>query len=953
MSWGTSNQTIVHKGPARLSRLPVFATVVLGLGISLGLFFVMRNWDESRFQVTFEREAGLALSVVKQEIENSFDVLRALRAFYQSSEEITRDEFRSFIGDYLKHEGGIQAIEWVPLVRESQRDAVEKAAETEGFPNFQIVEGDDHRALVRASTRPEYFPVYFIEPYQGNETALGFDAGSSPMRREALMLCRDTGILTATPPIVLVQERGNQQGFLIFLPIYRKGSVADSVTSRQANLAGFYSVVFRLEDFFNHILASHRYPRICLYVFDHSLPKDRSLLFFSSFSREDTPVPEMRPEAEVTAGMHLAETYNMAGRQWSLVLAPTPLFAATSRTWVPWITVVVGVLITTLTSIYIAQIQKGAETARQHVKDQSAAREALELEMARRAATEQTLEESEANLRSFFDAIPESLYLLKRDGTIVACNRCFADRYSASALSLVGKSVFDVFPQELVEIRREYIDEVVRTERPQELESQRFGRFIHSHAYPVFNNEGDLDRIAMYGVDITEFKKAQEEIQETNSELRSINRILSVIAGFVDLRAVLEHVLDEALELAQLEGGAIFLLGPNDTLQLTASRAIAEATTEDSCDTSIAIDASLFGGCTRTFKPFFLRSKDEVLGHSPRESLGQDPMQFHAAYPLVLSNECVGVLCVFTRFERRPSEQRLRLLETVTGQIAMAIENARLYEASQSHATELEKVVAERTRDLVVAKERAEAADRIKSAFLATMSHELRTPLNSIIGFTGIILQGLAGPLNPEQTKQLEMVRSSSRHLLALINDVLDISKIEAGQLQVSDERFDLHASLDRVVATVTPLAEKKGLALRTDIGPEVNEAIGDQRRVEQILLNLLNNAIKFTDTGDVTLRAQCVPDFKSPDGTFIGPAVRMSVTDHGIGIKPEDLKTLFQPFRQIESGLSRNYEGTGLGLAICRRLADLMGGDIYAQSTWTKGSTFSFILPLKGSEQS
>ena len=132
-----------------------------------------------------------------------------------------------------------------------------------------------------------------------------------------------------------------------------------------------------------------------------------------------------------------------------------------------------------------------------------------------------------------------------------------------------------------------------------------------------------------------------------------------------------------------------------------------------------------------------------------------------------------------------------------------------------------------------------------------------------------------------------------------------------------------------------------------------MDEAVGDPRRVEQILLNLLNNAIKFTDLGEVALKVELVPDFKSPGRIFGQPAVRLRVSDTGIGIKPDDLATLFQPFRQIESGLSRNYEGTGLGLAICRRLADLMGGDISAESTWEKGSTFSFTLPLKGSSRS
>jgi signal transduction histidine kinase len=224
----------------------------------------------------------------------------------------------------------------------------------------------------------------------------------------------------------------------------------------------------------------------------------------------------------------------------------------------------------------------------------------------------------------------------------------------------------------------------------------------------------------------------------------------------------------------------------------------------------------------------------------------------------------------------------------------------------------------------------------------------LRTPLNSIIGFTGIVLQGLAGPLNAEQTKQLGMVRGSARHLLELINDVLDISKIEAGQLEVRAEPFDLAASLERVVASVKPLAEQRGLTLTVVVPPAPGEMISDRRRVEQILLNLLNNALKFTERGGVSLTVEHVPDFRAEPDAAPRPAVRLRVADTGIGIRPEDLATLFQPFRQIDTGLTREHEGTGLGLAICRRLALLLGGTISATSVWSQGSEFTVLLPLQ-----
>ncbi len=241
--------------------------------------------------------------------------------------------------------------------------------------------------------------------------------------------------------------------------------------------------------------------------------------------------------------------------------------------------------------------------------------------------------------------------------------------------------------------------------------------------------------------------------------------------------------------------------------------------------------------------------------------------------------------------------------------------------------------------ELAAARDRAESADRIKSSFLATMSHELRTPLNSIIGFTGILLQRLAGPLNDEQGRQLAMVRDSSRHLLALINDVLDISKIESGQLEVAHEDFDLRASIAKVVEIVRPLAEKKSLVLQAQVDDGVGPAHGDARRVEQVLLNLLSNAIKFTDAGSVTLSA-------APGAPGL---LRIDVADTGIGIAPQDLDTLFQPFRQVDSRLAREREGTGLGLAISRRLAQLMGGDVTLASQPGRGSVFSLTLQRAG----
>ena len=241
----------------------------------------------------------------------------------------------------------------------------------------------------------------------------------------------------------------------------------------------------------------------------------------------------------------------------------------------------------------------------------------------------------------------------------------------------------------------------------------------------------------------------------------------------------------------------------------------------------------------------------------------------------------------------------------------------------------------ERTRNLAAANERLQELDRLKSEFLATMSHELRTPLNSIIGFTGILRQGLAGPMNDEQKKQLGMVHSSARHLLGLINDLLDLSRIESGKMELFVEDFAAADLVHEIAQSLAPQVEQKKLRFETAIQQPSLGLRTDRKKCFQILLNLANNAVKFTDAGCITINVSATSD-----------TVTFAVKDTGIGIKPESLTHIFEAFRQVDGSARRVYEGTGLGLYLSKQLARMLGGNITVESEFGIGSRFTLVLP-------
>jgi signal transduction histidine kinase len=293
-----------------------------------------------------------------------------------------------------------------------------------------------------------------------------------------------------------------------------------------------------------------------------------------------------------------------------------------------------------------------------------------------------------------------------------------------------------------------------------------------------------------------------------------------------------------------------------------------------------------------------------------------------AAIPLHVGSRVTGVLDLQSDRPDAFHPDDIAVLQTLADQIAIAIDNARSYELSQQAVREMSEL------------------DRLKNQFLANMSHELRTPLNSIIGFSRVIIKGIDGPVTELQQQDLTAIYNSGQHLLALINDILDLAKIEAGKMELAFDEVNMSDVINSVIATVTGLIKDKSVTIIKNIAPNMPTVRADAIRIRQVLINLFSNASKFTDEGTITVAASVKA------GENNRPEIIVSVTDTGPGITPEDQVKLFQAFSQVDNSPTRKTGGTGLGLSISQNLIQMHGGQIGVESVVGKGSTFYFTLP-------
>jgi signal transduction histidine kinase len=414
------------------------------------------------------------------------------------------------------------------------------------------------------------------------------------------------------------------------------------------------------------------------------------------------------------------------------------------------------------------------------------------------------------------------------------------------------------------------------------------------------------------------------DLAQSVRELKALEEIGRALASSLDVKAVLATIVTRAVDLAQADGGAIYGYDQSHAAFRLAEAHGLDASLVDAIRSARIEEAvSVLGEAARKREPLLIPNLADIPNYPLRDVTLAAGFNSVLIVPLVGAEGILGALVVQRKAAGAFPANTVGLMQTFAHQSVLAMHNAHLF-----HEVE------EKGQQLAIANEH-------KSQFFANMSHELRTPLNAVLGYTELIVDGLYGEIPDKAKEVLDRVQINGKHLLGLINDVLDLSKIEAGQLKLALEDYSMKSVVDAVVATAGSLAQSKGLSIKSAVSDNLPLGRGDERRLTQVLLNLVGNAIKFTDAGEVEIRAKAV------NGTF-----DLAVRDTGPGIAPQDQARIFDDFQQIDNTSTRHKGGTGLGLAISRRFVQMHGGTLTVDSAVGIGSTFHIVLPVRVEQQ-
>jgi len=520
----------------------------------------------------------------------------------------------------------------------------------------------------------------------------------------------------------------------------------------------------------------------------------------------------------------------------------------------------------------------------------------------------------------------DAVFLTDIEGTIVYANPSFGKIYGFPLNEVIGQNPriikSGVNPQEQY---KEFWDTLLNKEvvSREIVNKTKDGRLIPIEGTnsPILDENGNILGFLAIHSDITQRKADEEALQRRNEYLAASAEIGRLVTSTLDLDAIFTRTVNLIVERFGFYHASIFIIdesGFNAVLKEATGTAGQKMKKREH---SLPVGSkSTVGTATESEDVVVINNTALDPRHRPNPLLPETKAE--TAIPLHAGNRLIGALDIQSTEVNAFSDDDVAILQLLADQIAVGIDNARSYNIAQQAVEEMREV------------------DRLKSQFLANMSHELRTPLNSIIGFARVILKGIDGPTTELQQQDLTAIFNSGQHLLGLINDILDLSRIEAGKMDLTFEEVNLNELITSVMSTAAGLVKDKDVKLITEVKEDLPMIRADAMRIRQVLINFLSNAAKFTEEGEIIVKATLEEITKGQ------PAVMISVVDSGPGIAHEDQDKLFQPFSQVDASLTRKVGGSGLGLSICHHLIQMHNGQIGVHSAPGKGSTFYFTIP-------
>lgn len=940
---------------------------LLALSVTALLAWAAHSYEYHRRHGIFSELALGQIRAVKETFRNLRDSqMEGLAAFFEGSEKVERSDFQTYTSHLVKN-SAIHAWGWVPLIRGGEKTNFETGIRREGSKNFMVWHTDSKGERTPSSLQEVYFPLAMVSPLKENETLLGFDLGSTPLRRAALEESWQTGLITASSPVTSIHQIPGEKGIFVFRPVFPKEESGDP--------EGFILALVRMQPLLHSVSSSRTLTNLELLF----LSPDRKA---EQLGRTDTSIKISETELSLSCPLFIF------GKVFAVsVQANTNFF----RLYPPrsgFFIFITGSLLSTALTFFLSQMLQRRRILEKMVEEKTS-------DLQKNNMILESI--METTLSGYWDwCIPEKrLYLSPgfkamfgyKDTELPNTIRAWRSLLHGADYAVVEKN----FEKHVLNHGREPLFCELR--------------YTHQEGHTIWaicagnviawTEDGTPLRMVGCHVNITAQKEVQARLKALNERQQSLLMTVPEIVMEVDTRKIYtwandagfqffgENVIgreaqdffegeqptykivtplfqgeEQVLSLEswqRRQDGAIRLLAwrcrslrdgeGNVTGVLSVARDITENLQharnliETSLDPMVTINAE--GVITDVNK-----ATEKMTGINRNILMGSD----FSAYFTNPSAARQGYLDVLKKGEVRDYPLVMR---HVSGKLYDVLYNASVYRSEDGEVLGIfaaARDITERKHaelELQKAKEEAEQASRAKSAFVASMSHEIRTPLNAIIGFSAILERQPL--LAPPQREQVTLIRQNGEHLLELINDILEMARIEADALTLHPEIFHLKTFFHDLETMIHNRTEARGLHFQTTYAahdfPEYVK--GDVVKLRQVLINLLGNAAKFTESGMVGLHINMEKDADhSPSLNLV-----MEVKDTGPGIPEQELSRIFLPFHQADAGIRAG--GTGLGLAISQRIAAFMGGSIRAESQPGQGSTFTFRVPVKKADAS